>query len=111
MDDETQSSRWLSFDPTIHAGHIITAVTVAFCAVGSWYSLQGDISSLKSSDAAQTKRIDYVEEKNETNRRETDQKIEALVKDSNQALIKLRDDMNGWFMALDQKLDRKADKR
>ena len=109
MTDEPR--RWLSFDPTIHAGHVMTAVTILICATASWYGVQSDIKQLKDADTVQVKRLDKVEQDEKDNRQEVDRKINDLIKDNNQALAKLRDDMNGWFMALNDKLDRKADKR
>ncbi len=34
---EEKSPRWLSFDPTIHAGHLITACSIIICTLGMWY--------------------------------------------------------------------------
>ncbi|MBP3955381.1 hypothetical protein J8F10_08820 [Gemmata sp. G18] len=103
--------RWLSFDPTIHAGHVLTAVTIAVSAIGIWFGMQNDISQLKLADKAHDARFSTIEEHATADRRETDRKFEGMVRENNQALTKLRDDMQGWFMVLGDKLDRKADKR
>ncbi|WP_435007975.1 hypothetical protein P12x_005241 [Tundrisphaera lichenicola] len=103
--------RWLSFDPTIHAGHLITAATIIFCSIGAWYGVQADISTLK--DENKDRKTEIVEVKAAAKEREkaTEQKFDKLVEAQQQGIGKLRDDMNSWFMNLDQKLDRKADKR
>ena len=105
-----QQRRWFSFDPTIHAGHVMTAGTIVICAIASWMSVQHDITDLKKGAAVRDQRITKAEERTESTRRESYDKIDRLTESNNATLEKLRDDMNSWFMLLNDKLDRKADK-
>ena len=94
MDSSTINKKlWFGIDPTIHAGHILTAVTIVFCSLGAWYNLTSTVASLKEDALRQEKRID---------------KIEAATSGE---VIKMRDDMNVWFMRIDDKLDKKMDKK
>ncbi len=105
------SRRWLSFDPTIHAGHVMTALTIAVSAAGIWFGMQNTISNHDASIRHHSQRMDTIDARAAAERERTDRKFDTLVQDNNTALSKLRDDMQGWFMALSDKLDRKADKR
>lgn len=94
-----QKPRWLSFDPTIHAGHIIILCGVICTSIGSWYVTQSDIDMLKK--------------ENEMRRYENSQngkRIEEMRVERERSFEKLRDEMNRWFIILNDKLDRKADK-
>ncbi|OWK42210.1 hypothetical protein [Fimbriiglobus ruber] len=108
---EGPSSKWLSFDPTIHAGHLITACSIIVCTLGMWYGMVGDINILKLQNIQREKEIAEVKAEAAATNSAVQGKIDALVQVQRQEVGKLRDDMNGWFMNLDQKLDRKADKR
>jgi hypothetical protein len=104
-------SRWFSFDPTIHAGHIVTAMTMIFCAVGTYYGMKGEIDLLKVENTQREKDIAAIKSESATNAAAMNGKIDAIVSVQRQEVGQLRDDMKSWFMNLDQKLDRKADKR
>lgn len=106
-----ERKKYLSFDPTIHAGHVVTAITILFCAVGTYFGVQNDIAQLKLVDKAHDSRLADIEKHATDERERTDRKFDSLVQENNHALSKLRDDMNNWFMTLNDKLDRKADKR
>ena len=108
---DNNQPKWLSFDPTIHAGHIITALTIVVCTVGAWYGVQADIAALKLENSTRKQEIADVKAEARVQERETDRKFDNLVQVQRGEVGKLRDDMNSWFMNLDQKLDRKADKR
>ena len=92
--------KWLSFDPTIHAGHLMTALTIIICTIGAYFAIISDVTFLKQEN---------------TNRKSEVAELKADVSERNKAtdskLDKMRDEMNGWFILLDQKLDKKADKR
>ncbi|MDY3551381.1 hypothetical protein R5W24_000457 [Gemmata sp. JC717] len=99
------------FDPTIHAGHLITALTIVGCAVTSWFAVQARITALEANDSRHELRMTQIETLATTERERTERKLDDLVRQQSEAVDKLRDDMQGWFMALSDKLDRKADKR
>lgn len=111
MDSQSQEHRWLAFDPTIHAGHLITAITIAACTLGAWYGMKGDIEMLKNENIQREKEISVNKSEAVSANTAMQNKIDGLVQVQRQEVGKLRDDMNQWFMNLDQKLDRKADKR
>jgi hypothetical protein len=103
--------RWLSFDPTIHAGHLVTAASIIICTCGMWYGVVGDINILKLQNLQREKDIEAIKADSLANSTIVNNKIDGLVQIQRQEVGKLRDDMNQWFMNLDQKLDRKADKK
>ena len=41
------SPKWLSFDPTIHAGHLMTVGTIIICTIGAYFGILSDITFLK----------------------------------------------------------------
>lgn len=90
----------LRFDPTIHAGHVMTAITILFCSVGAWYNMREQVDAIKSSQDRQQTQIDRIISSEDAN-----QKWIAL------EIEKMRDDNKQWFMRLDDKLDRKMDKK
>lgn len=98
-----QRNKWLSFDPTIHAGHLIIVCGLIASVIGSYYVTQSDIAHLKSENVKRELEIAL-----EAQERKAD--IETLRGTHNRAFEKLRDDMQSWFMKLNDKLDRKADK-
>ena len=106
-----QQPKWFSFDPTIHAGHVMTAITIIICTVGAWYGVKSDIATLTTENANRKMEIAEVLADAKVRDKENDAKFENLVQAQRGEVGKLRDDMNNWFLNLDQKLDRKADKR
>ena len=106
-----RKGRWFSFDPTIHAGHVMTAITIIVCTIGAWYGVKSDIATLTSENASRKSEIAEVRADAKMRDKENDEKFDALLQRQEIQVSKLRDDMNNWFMNLDQKLDRKADKR
>ncbi len=108
---EENRPRWLAFDPTIHAGHLITALTMAACTLGAWYGMKGDIEMLKVENAQREKEIASIKADAMAVNTAMQGKIDTIVSVQRMEVSQLRDDMKSWFMNLDQKLDRKADKR
>jgi ATP-dependent Zn protease len=111
MDSDSSRARWLSFDPTIHAGHLITALTMIVCAVSTYYGMQGQIELLKLENVQREKDIASVKSEASSTTSAMNLKIDTIVSVQRQEVGQLRDDIKSWFMNLDQKLDRKADKR
>jgi hypothetical protein len=105
------SKKLITFDPTIHAGHVLTAITIIVSAAAIWFGTLNTVANHETALKQHTQRMDNIEAHASAERERTDRKFDSLVQDNNQALNKLRDDMQGWFMALSDKLDRKADKR
>lgn len=103
--------RWITFDPTIHAGHIITVITIIGCTAAAWFGIQNDVSNLKAENANRQREIAEVKADAKAREKATEAKFDNLVQVQREEVGKLRDDMTRWFMNLDQKLDRKADKR
>ncbi len=102
---------WFSFDPTIHAGHVMTALTIVACTVGGYIAIVSDINFLKQENDHRKLEI-----REETDARRADiVEVKAnateLAKSVNSQYEGLRKDMNSWFMALYDKIDQKADKR
>jgi hypothetical protein len=110
MDDQNQP-KWLSFDPTIHAGHLITACSIIICTLGMWYGMVGDINILKLQNVQREKDIATIKADEIANAASVNSKIDGIVAAQREEVGHLRDDMKSWFLSLDQKLDRKADKR
>lgn len=106
-----EGNKWLAFDPTIHAGHLITAFSIIACTLGAWYGMKTDIEMLKTENTQREKDIAAIKAEAANTNNATQTKIDGLVQVQRQEVGKLRDDMNAWFMNLDAKLDRKADKR
>lgn len=102
--------QWFSFDPTVHAGHIITACAVVFTAGGVYAALQADIQALKQTADLHGRQTQGIEHENKIRDEKWQDKLEQITKEQNSSIVKLRDDMNAWFVRLDNKLDNKADK-
>jgi hypothetical protein len=102
---------WFEFDPTIHAGHVLTAATIVFCSMGAWYNITTSILSLKEENSRQEVRMNKIEDESKVKFSEIQSNLTAASIAQHQELISIREDINKWFTRLDDKLDRKADKR
>jgi hypothetical protein len=102
---------WLSFDPTIHAGHVMTAITIIACTVGAYIAVVNDITFLKQENEHRKSEIHTEVESRRADIIEVKANAAELTKSVNTQFEGLRKDMNSWFMALYDKLDQKADKR
>lgn len=92
MDDKPKA-KWVAFDPTIHLGHILTAFSVICSAIGLYYSLTSRVEILETSMATEKLRL------------------QEFKIDYKKDIDKLSDRLDMWFTRLDDKLDRKADKK
>lgn len=45
------SRKYISFDPTLHAGHIMIIITVIIAATGAWYVTQSRMDKLEMQNA------------------------------------------------------------
>ena len=88
------------FDPTIHAGHIMTALTILVCSIGAWYNMKEQVNMIKSQSETQQAQINKLF----ANEEEIEKQIHTDIE-------KLQDENKQWFMRLDDKLDRKMDKK
>ena len=102
---------WFSFDPTIHAGHVINAITIVACTVGGYIAVVNDITFLKQENEHRKAEIHIESESRRADIAEVKANARELTKSVNSQFEGLRKDMNGWFMALYDKIDQKADKR
>ena len=103
--------KYFAFDPTIHAGHLITAVTILCCTLGAWYGMDSRITVLERQDVQKEKEIAEVKADAASSSKDMNSKIDVIVSVQREEVSNLRNDMKSWFMSLDQKLDRKADKK
>lgn len=99
----TSKKQWFSFDPTIHAGHVMilvgAVVTSIITSVGAYHLTTARIEKLELAAEVHARQIERAEERIDQNRMERERSFE-----------KLRDDINRGFMIIIDKLDRKADK-
>jgi hypothetical protein len=102
---------WFEFDPTIHAGHVLTAVTIVFCSMGAWYNITTSILSLKEENSRQEVRMNKIEDESKEKFSKIQSDLTTAAIAQHQELVSIREDINKWFTRLDDKLDRKADKR
>lgn len=102
--------RFLSFDATINSGHIITALTIVFCSVGAWYDVKGAVAIVKEENIRQDSRIEETYKEQKLELKEVQENVIASNALQRNEMNKLRDDMNNWFIRLDDKLDSKKDK-
>jgi hypothetical protein len=98
-------NKWIPrFDPTVHLGHLINFVGIIF-GVGMIYAyLLSDVRALKDENIRQDRYIEKIEITNQ-------ESVSKLADLQRPDLEKLRDDMNAWFMKLNDKLDSKQDKK
>ncbi len=88
-----ENPKWLKFDMTIHLGHIGICICTLLSTAALYYGLLN--------------RINLVEQQAATQERE----IAGIKQDYKSEIVALKDEMNRWFLRLDDKLDRKADKK
>ena len=108
---EAKANAKIRFDGTINTGHIFTIVAIIMCSIGAWYDVKTTVASQKVSIEHDETQI----EKDNKESMERDAAIQLLIasnqKDNHQEIAGLRTEMNQWFMRLDEKLDKKADKK
>ena len=96
MDDielPPQKSRFIRFNPTINSGHIVTAASVLVASIFAWAQLRTDVSHL------------LIE--NETRKTEIE-KVSGVMHDE---MKELQFALSQRFDRIEDKLDRKADKK
>lgn len=99
-DNSSIRKKIFCFDPTIHAGHILTAITILFCSLSAWYNMRAQVDAIKTAQEKQQIQIDKIFSDSQ-----------LIQKDIHIDIQKLQDDNRQWFMRLDDKLDHKADKK
>jgi len=107
---DTTRKRILNFDPTVHAGHVMTALTIIACSLGAWYDMKSSLAVLKEDNARQEMRIDKVEMENKEKYKEMQENLATIAMLQREEVSKLRDNMNEWFLRLGDKIERKVDK-
>lgn len=111
VEDIKKSRKMFEFDPTIHAGHILTVLTIIFCTIGAWYDMKSSLIVVKEENSRQEKEISEIRQDQKDQTQAVNESISALALMNRQEMVKMRDDMNQWFMRLSDKLDAKADKK
>jgi hypothetical protein len=96
--------RFINFDPTVHMGHLITALTVLVSAGIMWGTTLSDIHAMKDQIAKHEEWIEAVSKREDQDHTQTLDKIDLTMN-------QIRTEMNGWFQLIDKKIDGKADKR
>lgn len=109
--DRRKKGKMLTFDPTVHAGHLINAVAIFTAALGIYYSMKYDIASLQQESKRQEAALIRIDEDRQKKEDELSQSIAATAMIQRQEMVKFRDDMNSWFIRINDKLDTKQDKR
>ena len=99
-----EKKRVISYDPVIHAGHILTALSMALSTLVWAVILRADVAALQGDVATVRQQVDKNDEKN-------DNKIMLAKSELKESVTMIRADMNTWFVRLDEKLDNKQDKR
>lgn len=106
-----KESRMFAFDPTIHAGHLLTVFTIIFCSIGAWYDVKSSVALLKEENFRQEKEISQLRNDQKEQTEKFSESVNALALMSRQDITKMRDDMNTWFMRISDKLEAKQDKK
>jgi hypothetical protein len=106
-----EEKRWISFDPTIHAGHLLIVLGAVSTGIVNYCAVENDIRNLNNENTARKQEISDIKNKNEEQLKNADAKFERLVDAQNKQVSDLRNDMKEWFMSLDHKLDQKADRK
>lgn len=101
----------ISFDSTLNFGHVLTVVSIIGCSFGAWYDVKSTIAKQQMQIDENSTKIERYNEEAINRDKVTQQTFLDNQKEQRQEMAKLRDDMNNWFMKLDDKLDRKADKK
>lgn len=103
-------NRFISFNPTVNTGHILTASSVIVASILAWAQLRNDVNYLIENDKSRKAEIANIEAKREAD------KAELWLKSTNwqgavqDEIKELRRDITIGFNRLDDKLDRKQDK-
>lgn len=107
----TSKPRIFKYDGTIHAGHLLTILTIIVCTIGAWMQIKSDVAVLDHRSNEQESRLRDERTDREDADKDMELKIAAVIGAQRQEINKLRDDMNAWFMRLNDKVDIKEDKR
>lgn len=111
-DSETPSkSRFIRFNPTINSGHILTAFSVIIASALAWAQLRSDVNVLVESDKARKQEIASIETQREADRSDILQKLTSSQSALHEEMKEMRGDIVQHLNRLDDKLDRKEDKR
>lgn len=103
--------RIFCFDPTIHAGHLVTAATVLCSTVFAWATMNADLKTLTDENNKRVQEIKEARTHEEEDRDRLEQKIVETQNAMHSEIVELKNDQNAWFMRIDQKIDNKADKK
>lgn len=109
--DRRKKGKVLLFDPTVHAGHLINALAFFIVAIGIYYSMKYDIVALQNESRRQDAVIQKIDEERKKKEDELASNIATTALIQRQEMMKFRDDMNQWFIRINDKLDTKQDKK
>lgn len=110
MADSTQSrGKYVRFNPTINAGHILTALTIAITGIGAWMQLRSDVNMLTTANQARQEEIAKVELKQENDKKDFFSRMESTQTAMNQSVVELRSEITAGFSRIDARLDKRID--
>lgn len=106
-----QSNRILQFNPTISMGNIVTIIAIVGGFFASWVTMHSDINALKAENETRKTEITTISVQRQADQ---DKQASALKgsQDSMERQIEvLSSDIKTGFNRIEDKLDRKEDKR
>lgn len=121
-DTITHRNRFLRFTPTISAGHIMTAVCVLFTATEAWTHIEDGMDTLAKENAARKGEIIATVARQDADRVDlykkiaedhaaTQEQIKESQQNTHEELKEIAAALGTRFDRVDDKLDKKADKK
>jgi len=104
-------NRYFRFVPTISTGHLTMAASVIVASTLAWAQLRSDIAKLDNENSNRKAEIQTVTDKQDKDRGELYRKITESQATMHGEIKDLGSTMAARFDRLEDKLDRKADKR
>ena len=95
----SRENRLFTYDGTIHAGHILTALTIAVCTAGAWFTMQEQLSNVRE-------QVADIKLEN----KERDAQWRQDLRDINSTIAKGFDGTREELRYINEKLDKKQDK-
>lgn len=105
-----KQNRFVRFNPTINAGHILTAGSVIMASLLAWAQLRSDVSVLLDENKTRKTEIELISSKRETDRIDLYQKITSSQTTLDNQIKDLHTEITNRFNRLEDKLDQKEDK-
>ena len=109
--NEPPRKNYFLFDPTIHMGHILTIISIVGATFAAWIDLNNSVVAVRAENVLQQKEIDANKMANDKDIQVLSAEIKILASENKKEVAEMRQEMNGWFARILDKIDRKADKR